>query len=353
MAINEIKRGSATQQGNPARQGFYKANTSTGGAVIAEWREYEKSEGKRWWTYVTDDPTVEKTRVPLDGVISYSKVDDAEVARFLKRELTREEQIEDTYRRYCQNRDTYPLVRRSVPPARQLQVGQAALVGQHLGAVVVGVFEDGEVLVLEYRSDKPRGGGDAPLTMNAWHWMSVLPVVPSVAASLAYTPSYSVQTYMATPLGALLRRMYLEGVRDNPDYQREYVWTQEDKDRYLDTLFAGRPLGNFIFVRHHDGQSDELLDGKQRLSTLLELVMSVLPYRGVYWHEMSGEDRNTVLQRTAQYADLDSEQYTRADFYEIFLEVNRAGVPQTEEHLNHVRALLAAERAAEAAASAL
>ncbi len=49
-----------------------------------------------------------------------------------------------------------------------------------------------------------------------------------------------------------------------------------------------------------------------------------------------------------QIARVDEDRYTRADLLRIFLEVNAGGVPQSDEHLNHVRELLAAEEANEA-----
>lgn len=343
MPKNELKNG------NPARQGFYKAQLAKGESVIAEWREFDKSEGKRWWTYVSNDPTVEKARVPLEGVETYTTVDESEVKRFLQRAPTRDEKIAAAYASYCHSNSIYPFVPRTAPPSRQLQVGQEVLVGRLEDAVVAGIYEDGGVIVVEHTEKKSRSVEKPFRTFGAWHWMAVLPKVTPRAEGLAYTPSYSVQTYLSTPIGSLIRRVYSEGVKDNPDYQRNYAWTPEDKALYLDTLFSGRPLGTFIFVKRSAGQPGEILDGKQRMTTLLELVMSVLPYRGVYWHEMTDDDRNTVMNRPAQYAELSDEQYSQADFYEIFLAVNAAGVPQTEEHLNHVRGLLAAAREAEAA----
>jgi hypothetical protein len=344
MAKTELRNG------NPARQSFYRVSLKSGDSVIAEWREYEKSEGKRWWTYISDDPTEEKVRAPLGGVVSYSTVDEAEVARFLKRAPTRDERIAAAYASYCHNNSIYPVVTRTAPPSRLLKVGQEVLVGRLHDAVVVGIFEDGGVVVIEHTEQKSRSVAKPFRTFGAWHWMAVLPKERPKVSDLAYTPTYSVQTYLSTPIGSLIRRVYSEGVKDNPDYQREYAWTPEDKNLYLETLFAGRPLGTFMFVKRSGGQADELLDGKQRMTTLLELVMSVIPYRGVYWHEMTENDRNVVMNRPAQFADLDDKQYSQADFYEIFLAVNAAGVPQTEEHLNFVRAKLAAARKAEAAA---
>jgi hypothetical protein len=343
MPIEEFKTG------KPARQGFYKARKANGELVIAEWREHEPAVGKAWWTYVTHDPTVEKVRVPLADVVGYAKVDEAEVKRFLQRASTREEQIEDAYASYQRRNSIHPFVRRPVPPNRRVQVGQEVLVGKLRDAVVAGVYQDGEVVVVEHSDVKPRPDGTEHRSFGTWHWIDVLPKEPAKASALAYTPPFSAQAYLSSPLRTLIGRMYKDGVKDNPDYQRGYAWTEADKIRFLDTVFAGRPTGTFVFVKRQGGAPDELLDGKQRMTTLLELVMSVLPYRGVYWHEMTEEDRNIVFQRPVQFAELDDQQYSEADFYEIFLAVNAAGVPQTEEHLNSVREKLAALRAAEAA----
>lgn len=52
-----------------------------------------------------------------------------------------------------------------------------------------------------------------------------------------------------------------------PKYQREYVYDEEKRDKVIDTVLRGLPLGVMYFVERDDG-SLEVLDGQQRLISI-------------------------------------------------------------------------------------
>lgn len=341
MASNEFKEGA------PARQGFYRVRLHDLSQLIGEWKEYDKKEGKRWWTYSSDDPTVDKTRVPLEGVRAYAKVDDSVVQRFLARQNTRAENIDAAYRLHTKSREGYPAWKPiPMPDSRRFVVGQKVVAGNHYQPVVAGLYDDGQVVVVEHEEVKTKGGVDVPtgnMSYSPFSWVDVLPVAPTKTGLVR--PRRLAQSEMTTQIGLLVQRLVREGASDSPDYQRKYVWTPKDKTLYLDTLFNGRNLGRFVFVVDSHSCAVEVLDGKQRLNTLLELISGVLPYQGVYWHELDRGDRMQLMTQLAQFVDLQSKDYSRLDLLQIFMEVNAAGVPQTEEHLDYVRGLIAQEKA--------
>ena len=327
----------------PTRQGFYWAELASGELALAEYREYEKSQGKVWWVYESIDPTVQKERVLLTApVCGYSKAGEQEVSRALTRALTVDEQVQAAYTAYAGSRDTNHPWSMPIPASRQLCVGQQVEVGHLQDAQVAGLFEDGQVVVVQYQLAAKKGSDRAPaLALLGKCWVDVLPTVPLIpglSADRKFT-----QAEMSTHLGHLVHRLYQDGALDSPDYQRGYAWTEEDKHLYYDSVFQGRNVGRFIFVVDINTNSIEVLDGKQRLNAMLELLTSTTAYRGVYWHQMTREDRSKVESRLAQFVDLQKHDYSRADLLQIFLEVNAAGVPQSPEHLEYVRGLLAEE----------
>jgi hypothetical protein len=342
MASNDYKTG------NPARQGFYRVRTEKGDECIAEWREYDKSIGKRWYLHISADPTLDKKPVPLDGVNAYAKADDREVKNALTRLLTIDEKIEASVKQYRSNRDASFPFNMPIPLNRKLTIGQAVSLGHLRNPVVIALHDNDQAVTVEYQNIEIKGGQeiDKGLCIGTRYWLDVLPRPPVFKTDLAVTPKYRTQAYFNTHLDMLIRRMYREGVTDSPDFQRGYTWTQKDKELYLDTVFNGRDLGRFIFIKETYPNADVLFDGKQRMQTLMELVGSVLPYKGVYWHEMAFKDRNLAVGQAVQFADLDAQQYSRADLLQMFLDVNAAGVPQTPEHLAKVRSLLDEELAA-------
>src|SRR3990172_11745783 len=56
---------------------------------------------------------------------------------------------------------------------------------------------------------------------------------------------------------------------DMPDFQREEVWTDEQKRGLIDTILRGWHLPKFYF-RKLDDNSFECVDGQQRLASILE-----------------------------------------------------------------------------------
>lgn len=226
------------------------------------------------------------------------------------------------------------------PPARrQVKIGDELTVGNLDDCKVVALAEEGRIVVFSF---KERVGRVNPVTKKSYFampWYSVLLKKPKA-------PSFGRQallnSYTTTTLSGFLNTS-LRGVNFNPDYQRGYAWTDSDKEKYLASVLQGRDVGRFIIVNRPFPQLPEVLDGKQRLSCLIQFFLSEIPCNGVYWDELNFMDKHIFESRAVQVATLSTAQYSRADLLQIFLEANTAGVPQTEEHLSHVRELLAAE----------
>lgn len=77
-----------------------------------------------------------------------------------------------------------------------------------------------------------------------------------------------------------LTNLYREGVlRIQPEFQRLYRWTNEQKSRLIESVLLGIPLPSLFVAQTEDG-GWELVDGLQRVSTLLELQGVLLDARG-------------------------------------------------------------------------
>ena len=70
--------------------------------------------------------------------------------------------------------------------------------------------------------------------------------------------------------------MYESGeIKVNPDFQRLFRWTIGQKSRLIESLLLGIPIPS-IFVFEKDDGSWELIDGLQRISTILEFMGKLL-----------------------------------------------------------------------------
>lgn len=54
-----------------------------------------------------------------------------------------------------------------------------------------------------------------------------------------------------------------------PDYQREMVWTPNQKSRFIESLMLNLPIPYLFFSDNEEGRS-EVIDGSQRLRTIIE-----------------------------------------------------------------------------------
>lgn len=89
---------------------------------------------------------------------------------------------------------------------------------------------------------------------------------------LNITPSQS-------PIYTLLndvRNVNFNGLDISPNYQREYVWTPEYIDKLLLSLILNYPIGNIVVNQlrepNEKNAKSELVDGKQRLKTIINFV---------------------------------------------------------------------------------
>src|SRR4051794_12541391 len=68
-----------------------------------------------------------------------------------------------------------------------------------------------------------------------------------------------------------LTSLYREGtLQIRPEFQRLFRWSNEQKSRLVESVLLGIPLPS-LFVSQSDSGTWELVDGLQRVSTLLQL----------------------------------------------------------------------------------
>ncbi|MGN6800921.1 MAG: DUF262 domain-containing protein, partial [Ginsengibacter sp.] len=92
--------------------------------------------------------------------------------------------------------------------------------------------------------------------------------------------------------------MYKEGELDiNPVYQRKFRWSINQRSRLIESILIGVPLPS-IFVYQNDKGIWELVDGVQRISTILEFV-------GELKDENGAKQEPSVLTKTKLLSSLD------------------------------------------------
>jgi uncharacterized protein DUF262 len=69
-----------------------------------------------------------------------------------------------------------------------------------------------------------------------------------------------------------LMNLHRDGELDiHPEFQRFFRWTNQQKSRFVESLLLGIPLPSIFVSQRTDGVWD-VIDGLQRLSTILQLA---------------------------------------------------------------------------------
>ena len=86
------------------------------------------------------------------------------------------------------------------------------------------------------------------------------------------------------------------------------------------------------------GKLYEILDGKQRLTTLVEFYEDRFKYRGFYFSELSFRDQHKFTGHSITYGYLENP--SKEAIFETFIKLNTCGKPMASKHIDHVKELL-------------
>ena len=121
--------------------------------------------------------------------------------------------------------------------------------------------------------------------------------------------------------------------------QRPLVWTQTQKEAWIESLILRRhiPLPSVILTAQ---DKYECIDGKQRLTTLLDYLLDKFSFCGYKYSELPREYKVQLDRRPLAVNRLiESFEVPLTDDQKIewFCWINYAGTPQDKEHLEKLR----------------
>lgn len=240
---------------------------------------------------------------------------------------------------------------RTTEPTYSFSVGDQVAIGNLSDCVVIEVFDNGQFYELEYGTTKDDGyRKKVPVRERSfWHWHDLQPFrkkedwekIPPFSKFDESRLNFSQRT-----LDGLIMTYYRWRIDMSPEYQRGNVWTAKEKELLIESIFENRDIGKFVIIMHpyapDPAPHAEILDGKQRLTTLIEFYENRWPYRGVLFNDLHWRDQNHFQRYCVNWAEL-NEKTTRKQKLEYFLKLNVAGVPQSTDHIEYVQQLLKEE----------
>jgi len=135
-----------------------------------------------------------------------------------------------------------------------------------------------------------------------------------------------------------------EKVDMNPDFQREYVWSQKQKEQYVEWILRNGNSGRDVYFNHpgwfRNWEGDMVIvDGKQRIEAVLGFLRNEVKAYGYYKNEYTDKYRIMHCNFSVHVADLK----TRKEVLQWYLDMNTGGTVHTEQEIKKVKALLRKE----------
>ncbi len=137
------------------------------------------------------------------------------------------------------------------------------------------------------------------------------------------------------------------GLDVSPDFQRGYVWTPQQKIRFVEYMLRGGVSGLDVYMNcpsWAEGRMGPeypeawfvLVDGKQRLDACLGFLNNEFPVFGSYFREFTDRPRITQCNFRWHVNDLK----TREECLQWYLDLNTGGTVHTEDELSKVKGLI-------------
>lgn len=230
-------------------------------------------------------------------------------------------------------------------PTVHYKVGDRVQYGLIKKSIVSKILHGGKVLILDEVVTEHNYGN--PFDRNrqtavAWH--EVVPYEDVEKANQEEpicNPNIYPLNFSQRDVESLINLKYLQGVDFNPDYQRDLVWNLADKESLIESIFNYVDIGKFVFFKREfstDRELYEIIDGKQRLTTLIEFYENRFKWRGKFYRQLCSLDRTHFNGYAVPIGFL--ERVDRKSILNTFVRLNTGGKPQDPEHLQKVKEML-------------
>ena len=134
-----------------------------------------------------------------------------------------------------------------------------------------------------------------------------------------------------------------DGLDLNPPFQRDHVWTDDQRSAYMEYLLSGGYSGRDIFFNcpeYRDRRKPKivLVDGKQRLETIRRFMAGEVRVFGRYLTEWN--DHAKVRSWSPDIFFNKHRLKTDEDVMKWYIGLNSGGTPHTVQEIDHVHNLL-------------
>ena len=224
-------------------------------------------------------------------------------------------------------------------PTRFFEVGQRVIFGGFGKSWVKEVLSDGALYILGVILNSRESGDFEDQRVAFWHDVFPYKTIEHYKEIQVFNKKFDYGNVFNQPIDSLFHRYYWGGIDMNPEYQRGNVWEIQDKISLIDSIFNDIEIGRIVLMNlpYNDERKKqyEIIDGKQRLSTLVEFFEDRFKYNGLFFSEMHPLDKHHFTNK--QLAIIEVDTMPRELVLEYFIRINTSGRPVDINHLNKVK----------------
>ena len=161
------------------------------------------------------------------------------------------------------------------------------------------------------------------------------------------SPRLEVEYYGADfPVDTLVKRME-EKEFIIPEFQRQYVWKEEEASRFIETLLLGLPSPSLFLAKDKFSKKYLVIDGQQRLKTLQYFFQGFFPNGKVFKlkgvvQQLEGLTYSTLppserreLDNAIIHCIIISESYDPRGIFYLFERLNTTGTPLNPQEIRN------------------
>lgn len=215
-------------------------------------------------------------------------------------------------------------------PTRTFEIGEPIAKGNLKNYCVTEIHENGKVIVAENEAGEYR--------ISQWH--DIFKINKTENKPLFKNREHSLELdFSQGSIKGLLLTYYHFGIDLNPFYQRDLVWTQEQKEFLIDSMFKGIDIGKFVLIKlrfEEDKHGYQILDGKQRLSTIIDFYEDKFKYKGLYFSELNNSDRRRFIDISIPKATVNERNINDKLIVEYFVNLNISGIPVEKDFIQNL-----------------
>ena len=207
-------------------------------------------------------------------------------------------------------------------PSRKFTEGDLISFGRFKG-IIKEVLHEGYIVLIEDKEGEQR----------YLPWFEVYPHKETLVSSFVEEKDKLNFSHMR--LESLVHSYYFFGINMNPEYQRDLVWSLKDKEALIDSIARRIDIGRFVLRRlpfRENVPGYEIVDGKQRLSTLIEFLEDRFAYNGVFYSDLSSQQKRRFLDLGILVAEIE-ESVEEKEVIDLFKRINLSGVKIDKDFL--------------------